>query len=214
MKKQADISVKAFIMKTYCFTALVFLSFSLNLAADSPLTSTHFYKAYSDLEIVQKAEAGNGILSGEFLDFLMETHSVDVKVAVINALGWDISGKNNARLLRSALSRKYGSYSSIMQDGKADELICLAYLQALDDYFHVANAVTISGKALAKAPNSYTVRIIAALIKAQQAMDTDWCQAYKLMDKVRQDTSLQQDMREEATAIIFNYMDSYAAYCE
>ncbi|MCK5132219.1 MAG: hypothetical protein KAR40_08735 [Candidatus Sabulitectum sp.] len=53
-------------------------------STDSPLTSTHFYEAYLDVPAV-----------GEHVACRM-IEEIDVKVAVINAMGWNFSGQDNA----------------------------------------------------------------------------------------------------------------------
>jgi len=55
--------------------------------------------------------------------------------------------------------------------------------------------------------------MVWALIHAQQAIDSDWCEVYKLTDRVRENKELVQDMKEEAIAIIFEYMDLYQDNC-
>ncbi len=85
----------------------------------------------------------------------------------------------------------------------------MAYLQALDNYFDVSQAIIFAEQALTKNPKSYTFNIICALIKAQLAFDSDWCKVYSLTNEVRLYESLFKDMDEEAIKIIFEYMDLY-----
>lgn len=179
--------------------------------ADSPLTSTGFASFYKEIPIISKAAESDGTINQEHMDYLAGNNPVDRKLALINQLGWDINGKDNARLFRNYLNKRY---SNIMQAAGAEELICLAYLEAMDDYFQVDAAIPYAEKAVAKAPESFSVQLIAALIKAQNAMEADWCKSYQLIHRVQSDTSLQMDMRKEAAAKIFNYMNAYKAYCD
>ena len=65
-----------FIIAIFVFTGKV-------LIADSPVTSTDFYKAYLHIEQVQRAEQ-HGILDGHLAGYLLdETVSIDKKAAVI-----------------------------------------------------------------------------------------------------------------------------------
>lgn len=201
-------------MKKFLLIPVFLLVHLSEPAADSPLTSTSFSEAYSNLEIVRKASNSEGILTDELLTYLMQNHPIDVKMALINAIGWDINDKNNAEKLRKQLFKRYGGRAAFMQSGSADELLCLAYLKAMDDYFNVDDAIPYAKKAVAKKSQSFTVQVIAALIKAQKAMDTDWCTAYEITAAVQNDESLNRDMRPQAVQIIYNYMKGYAEYCD
>jgi hypothetical protein len=56
--------------------------------------------------------------------------------------------------------------------------------------------------------------LIVSLIKAQKAMDKDWCDIYKITDGVRQNSALTKDMKDEAAQIIFEYTDGYKEFCK
>ena len=61
--------------------------------ADSPLTSTDFYKAYLDVPIVAAAAKNPGKLSNEAKAYLFDDNNpLDVKLALINAVGWRMEG--------------------------------------------------------------------------------------------------------------------------
>ena len=68
-----------------------------------------------------------------------EYNPVDVKMAVINQLGWKISGRNNSEPFLRYILRKRGHSSAnrFLKKGRADDLISYAYLKAMDDYFKV-----------------------------------------------------------------------------
>ena len=61
---------------------------------------------------------------------------------------------------------------------------------------------------------SYTFHIIRGLIKAQSLFDSDWCLLWKATNTVRTNQDLKMDMRKQAIAIIFDYMDLYKGDCE
>lgn len=84
----------------------------------------------------------------------------------------------------------------------------------MDNYFQVSRAKQIAQMALGLNNTSYTVQIIAALIEAQEALNTDWCQVYQSTNKVRETTGLVMDMNEVARQIIFEYMDIYSSSCD
>ena len=43
------------------------------------------------------------------------------------------------------------------------------------------------------------------------AFDSDWGEVYRLTDAVRRNTTLKNDMNDEAKRIIFEYMDLYGS---
>jgi hypothetical protein len=185
------------------------LSFSLMAAmADSPLTSTSFYTAYEGVPAVTAAVSANGELNATLMDFLSSKNPIAHKMAVINAIGWAFEGHNNYERYKSYLGDKTGKGKL-----KAENMLCLAYLKALDNYFECTEALKMSDEALALNTKSYTFNIIRALIKAQVLFDTDWCGVYQVADNVRKNTNLTLDMNNGATFIIFDYMDLYKTEC-
>ncbi|MFH2144028.1 MAG: hypothetical protein ABIJ97_16505 [Bacteroidota bacterium] len=200
------------LLVTICSFNVPFYTF-----ADSPITSTQFSVAYRNEGIVKTASESNGILTDELMEYLTNTRNpVDVKMAVINELSWNIDGKSNAdRFLDYVMKNKnYADENVFIKKGEGDELLCLAYLKAMDNYFDVSDAYKYAQYALKKKPKSYTFNIITAIIKAQKEFDTNWCNVYKATDKVRNNSRLKKDMNKEAIAIIFEYMDLYNDSCK
>lgn len=198
-----------------------FLSFFLfhfiiaagTVIADSPLTSTPFYKAYMDKEIVLKAEATK-IMNKEIAEYLHSgSNPIDVKAAVINAMGWDADGKMNAMIYNTEIYNKQLTEGDI-PGMSADELFVIGYLKALDDYNAPEDALPFLNAAQDKMNDSYTVSVIEALIKAQLAMVKDFCKAWKSTNKVFTNKNLNDDMREEAVKIIYDYMILYKKDCK
>lgn len=176
--------------------------------ADSPLTSTPFYTAYMGAPEVKAASECGGTLTPALMKFLNSNNSVAVKMAVINAIGWNFDGHANYELYKNYLGNKTGKGKR-----KAENLLCLAYLKALDNYFDCNEALKMADEALALNPTSYTFNIIHALIKAQVLFDSSWCELWKATDSVRKNGALTKDMNEEAIRIIFEYMDLYNGEC-
>jgi len=189
---------------------VLFVSGFMSVAvADSPLTSTYFCTAYSGSPEVTQAMNSNGVLTPELMNVLnSKKHSIAVKVAIINAIGWNFDGQNNYTLYKDFLGKKMGKGQL-----KADNLLCLAYLKAMDNYFDCTEALKLADQALALNPQSYTFNIIHALIKAQVMFDSSWCDLWKSTNAVRTNTSLNKDMNAEAIRIIFEYMDLYKEEC-
>lgn len=202
--------------KTILFLLIGLISFSHNLYADSPLTSTDISAAYQNIPIVIKASKTDGVLTIDLMDYLIgENNPIELKMALINKLGWNRDGKNNSLIFFEYLKEKrsYSNNEDFIKRGNGDELLCMAYLKALDNYVDVDDAINYANSALEKNSKSYTYNIISAIIKAQKAMDSAWCEVYMLTNKVRLDNSLNSDMKLEAVTIIFEYMDLYEDNC-
>lgn len=185
--------------------------------ADSPITSTQFYQAYMDIELVREAKT-SGRMNKKIFDYLSSPKNpIDVKAAIINALGWKFEGKDNSKLFLKFLSEKHriifephNINTGLMN---ADEIFCIGYLQAMDDYFHPEKAIQLLEMAKEKRGNSFTVSIILAIVRAQNAMASSWCMVWKLTENVLNDNSLKQDLRKEARKIIVDYMILYMDDC-
>ena len=204
--------------KKILLSALVLFLFSGLLYADSPLTSTDFWKAYSQNEKVQKARQYNGMLSDECFGLLDNNSiAIDIRLAVINALGWDFNGKSNFDFFLNYLIKKHRRITkrNYKKRCSADELICLAYIKAMDNYFMVDDALSLAKLAIKKdRTNSFSIHIIYGLIKAQYYFNSNWCKTFMATDDVRNDKKLVQDMKPQAVKIIFNYMDLYKSDCK
>ena len=80
---------------------VIFLSPSY-LFSDSPITSTDFYRAYLDVELVENAH-NSGELNMILAEALSNETPLDIKMAIINALSWDLDGKDNAVYFKNYL---------------------------------------------------------------------------------------------------------------
>ncbi len=187
---------------------LLFLTIAIS-KADSPLTSTPISDAYTDLSFVIKAQKTSK-MTKQFAKFLHSSkNDIDEKAAVINAIGWTFEGENNAELYaKYTFGKKLDELDLSMLKG--DDLFCLGYLQALDDYFHPEKSLPYFEEAVKKNNTSLTVSLIYTLAKAQELMDKgDWCKVWEITYQVLNDKSLYRDLREEAIKIIKDYMILY-----
>lgn len=201
----------------YILVSLAIAAFNFCSFADSPITSTNFASAYSESPIVSAATTASGVLTDELMAYLIdEKNPIDVKMAVINQLGWDFDGKSNAATFQAYLfkKKKFKNEAAFKKKGTAHQLICMAYLKAMDNYFDVTDAIVYADLAVKKNSKSYTIELITGIIKAQQAMDSNWCAVYELTNVVRFNESLKVDMKTEAIDLIFEYMDLYSDSCE
>lgn len=204
------------LQKTALLSVFSIFLLAVNVFADSPLTSTNFAEAYMDEPILIASEEAEGVINDELMEYLSsEYNPVDVKMAVINKLGWNISGKNNSKLFLQYLMEKrgYSNEKKFLKKGSADELLSFAYLKAIDNYFEVDEALKYAERAVKKNRKSRTFQLIAGLIKAQKAMDSNWCDVYQITDRIRKDERLANDMRTRAVNIIYEYMDIYDDSC-
>ncbi len=195
----------------------ILILFSSAVFADSPLTSTNFAAAYMDQPMVVAASKTSGYINNYIMDYITEEKNpVDVKMAIINEFGWKISGKNNSEAYWKYLKEKrgYDDQKDFLKNGKADEILSMAYITALDDYFEVDDAIILAEKALEKNPKSRSFQLIAGMIKAQKAMDGNWCEVFQITDRVRKNDKLQDDIKPEAVKIIYDYMDIYGENCK
>lgn len=195
----------------------IFLSTSVQVFADSPITSTPFSTVYSQEKIIQTTIKAKGIITQDIIDYLTKKgNPIELKMAVINQLGWQEKVKDNAVIFYRAINFKYRykSEEEFKQKGDGDELLSYAYLKAMDDYQDVNSAVKFAEAALEKNPKSLTYNLIAGLIKAQKVMDNDWCEVYKITNSIQKNSELTVDIKSEATQIIYEYMDGYKEFCK
>ncbi|MDG4950724.1 retroviral-like aspartic protease family protein [Weeksellaceae bacterium KMM 9724] len=213
---------------------------SIYTFADSPITSTPFYKAFNEIPEINQAEK-IGKLNYELASYLAsDNNSIDKKLALVNALGWHIDGKNNSKLFELFLKNKYSldylDYSKISND----EHLIIGYLTIMDDYNEVVEPLKIIHEALEKNPNSYSYNIIYGLVLSQLYLDfgirgakeeekflitnkylknlvdsksNSWCNIYMISANIEKNKTLIQDFRESAKKIIFNYTGIYKSNC-
>jgi len=188
---------------------------ALPARADSPLTATEFSAAYQDHAVVREA-AKKEELDRALFDVLAAPGTpIDIKAAVINALGWKIEGRRNSQVFLSMLSERHKKKldSVSVKTLSADELFCLGYLMAMDDYLHPEKAIPILTLAHYKNRASFTIAIVLALARAQRAMDRSWCEVWRVVEAVLDNGALTMDMREPARKIIVDYMALYKDEC-
>lgn len=196
--------------KTRLIILSLVLFFNIHaLLADSPLTSTPISDAYKDLDVVVRAQK-KGKMTMEFAKFLHDgDNSIDEKAALINAIGWSVDGKNNAELYAKYIFDKKLTELDL-PDMNGDDLFCLGYLQALDDYFNPGKSLPYFEESEKKINTSLTVSLIHTLAKAQDIMDGgDWCKIWNMTYQTLNDKSLYRDLREAAIKIIRDYMILY-----
>ncbi len=190
--------------------------------ADSPLTSTDFYQAYLDVPVV--AAYVESEMNEEIFNVLHSNeYELDVKVAVINAMGWTFEGQENAAVYMYFYFNASGLAVVAPDDMTGEELLCLAYMVSMDDYFNMSpiepggagvlgmSGIELAGAAAERTPDDFTVRFISALILSQDAMHNDWSEVFGIVDFVMKE-ALVRNMRKEAVDIILDYIGLYSGY--
>ncbi|MDR1285885.1 MAG: hypothetical protein LBJ88_06770 [Campylobacteraceae bacterium] len=200
------------IKKIFFICMLVFNGWIL---ADSPLTSTDIHLGYEyDNDIKKALKEGN--LTDEWKDYLISSENYfGIKIAVINAIGYE--NINSKEFFTYLLKKEgYKSFNDFLDNADGQMLIIAAYLIALENYSNdkiLIKALNIAKKGKKKLPKSYTANIIYALIKAQKELKGDWCEVYRVVDNVRNDKSLEQDMSGGAISMISYDVKLYADSC-
>lgn len=200
-------------MKRLLTVIALMLTFAVSWA-DSPLTSTHFADAYSDHEMVQMAnELMQSDIPTTLLNFLADKQQpVDVRLAVINKIGWNFDGTSVGEQLGQYLMGRYKAQNEkkLVKKLDAGTLAVYAYAKAMSNYFDVKAASELGHQAVKKNKNkSFSVAMASALIDAQNYMDSDWSMIYKVVADVLHDGSLHLDMRQEAIDNIMEYINLY-----
>ena len=197
---------------------LVFLISLTNAFADSPLTSTPFYLGYMDIAIIREADKSAGIISQKQLCFLTENRNpIALKLALINSLKWRFEGKSNAPKYLEFLFKKKPdlNYKNFIIKASAEELICYAYIKAMDNYFDVKSATVFAKQAMRKAPTSYSIHLIGTLINVQSYLSRkESCKIYTAMNQIRMNTKLKVEMRKKSSMAVFDYTDIYRKDCK
>ncbi len=219
------------------FTAF-FALITLYSSADSPLTSTFFAMAYNDVpiigEVMQRRMTGeiyNLPLTNDQLVFLDDASvPLDQKVALINGLGWGET--TNTEVYIQHLMAKYALGHAVLDSALVlrdatleglwpaarvinnDDLIILAYLQAMGNYFEPQKGLNCAIHAMDNNPTSEAAGYITGLIAAQIFLDLNWCNVYLVMEEVASAPYEKDFMREDAIIAIMEYISLYANSCE
>jgi len=204
-------------MKKIALLIICALTFTVQtVKADSPITSTYFAASYYNYPIVLDAEL-KGELTDDIAAFLLDKNNpIDAKAAVINAMGWSYDGTKNSEKFKEYLAKSKGvTTAQINLDNlSADELFCMGYLLALDDYFTVDDAINMLEKAASKNKTSFTIHLILNLTKAQKTMDTNFCAVWTLTAEALNNKSLKRDMKTTAIQSVVDYMIMYKSECD
>ena len=225
-------------MFKYLLILSIFISFQS--LADSPITSTSFYKPYLDIPEVKIANERKE-LNAKLCSFLYdEKNSIDKKIALVNALGWDFDGQNNLELFQDFLKDKLSKDKIVYSELTSDQHLICAYLMMMDDYFSSIEPLKIANDALNRNPSSYTYNVVYGLILAQLSQgevtqdeasfvleqpekyldgfvdlqSSGWCNIYLIFAFIDDNSELKNDFRNAVKQIIFEYVNLYKQQCD
>ncbi len=202
---------------------LLFIFSNNSVFADSPLTSTDFYKAYMNVPMVQEAYASKGRITNYMMEYIDDdANQLEIKLAIINAIGWEHKGMVVSKMyfMYVMSKKKYksdfgGEFSAFKWNASRDELICYSYMKSLDNYFDVVDAFEIAGEAVRKYPDSFAVNMVYNLIKSQGLTSFgEYCYASKLFLTLKDNSKLKMDMRKESLSYVFEYMEDIGKKCK
>lgn len=194
---------------------IVLIGFHFSSFADSPLTSSVFWKTYNHPAIKNFANS-KGKINEEGCSFLHnKKEPLETRMAAVNALGWNTKGQQNADAYLGYLISKnlYKNKNEFLQKGQKEDLIIYAYMLAMDNYFDVQASIDICKKPAIANDKSRCIQMISALIKSQAVLYKNYCDVYQFVRKVNDNKQLTNDMKEEAVQEIFNYINIYRKYC-
>ena len=189
------------------------------LAADSPVTSTAFHDAYTDVpEVVAAAESRT--LDSGLAAFLLDPETpLDHAAAVMSALGWDTAGRDHLRRFDAYLDEETPATLEEVRLGSAPARVDFVrgYLRALDDYHDVGEAAEWLERAADHLPGSFTVALLAAVVRSQVIFHDEvetWCGIWLVTDDVLQRFPEDaRDLRPAAVDAVREYQELYAEYC-
>lgn len=180
--------------------------------ADSPITSTPFYQAYYDGGVVTYA-AGKKVMDNTIADYLAnDNNPIDVRMAVINAMGWDINGRNNTELYLTQVYQGKSSFN--MKDLSPGQKLVIGYMTIMDNYFKPDAGLPYLEAALKEMPDSKTANIIYSLAKGQEVMDKDFCEVWKVYDSHVNKSGLNSDFSLAGELIVADYINIYKESCK
>lgn len=223
------------------FVLLFAVGFSVLLPtaakADSPLTSTPWFKGYVEAVPLAAAASNGGEMSDEMFRFLTSANEPLVhKLALVNALGWGqnhydaflrrlLKGKrwpaNVRRALRPGAEDKFitENYQTLLRAINHETLVVAAYLQAMQHYLKpemLQSAESLVRNVRMDYPKSYAIGLVEVLIKGNRLIGnaSNWCRIYQLYENLESSNVIEEDyLNDPASVIVAEYMQLYADSC-
>ncbi|MBP5420255.1 MAG: hypothetical protein J6Y72_10645 [Bacteroidales bacterium] len=200
-------------------TLLSVTSYAQRLLFDSQtiLTSTSFAIGYEDLVSKYVAE-GLPIKSAENVFQYLENkeNAIGGRLAVICAWGWSpyFTSQHRADEFFTYLrkNKRYKSLESFAQKAPWDQVLCMAYLMALDNIDDMSKPIMLADNAAQRASNSYAAQFVRAMLHAHNSLKTNWGDVYTIMNEVRNLSGVNEDITKAVRDNVFAYSDGYKPY--
>lgn len=205
------------IKKTLFYSIIFFLLINLNSYADSPLTSIDFWTIHTEDFTVQNAFR-NQKMDKSTIDFILdENNSLEIRLSVINAIGWKFksNNKNSTALLKSILKKyRVNSIDNLLDVRHIDILTCYTYSLALDNYKNVDNIIQLSNRISNLDPNNFYSKYIFTLIKSQKySLSFQWCNVHLVFKELRNSEYFNSKYGKRLYDKTFEYIDIYDKDC-
>ena len=220
-------------MKNVILLFSFLLAFNLCVKADSPLTSTVFYKAYLSIPEVKKASESE-ILTAEMMSFLSNKDNKAVhKLALVNALSWGDTVKTTT--YESFLFEKYPALDKevfnelrVYKDSvietpsikmlTSDELMVWSSLQINGDYFNPIKggnaAIIIIRKHRKEKSQAHVLPLTLILCQIYMDDRDKWCDIYNTFVSYVIQTEYSEGLfSEEALIQMLDYIGLYKGSC-
>lgn len=195
---------------------LIMMMMGFSQKPQSPLEAIRIESFYKDHPMVQQSLQSRGKITAEICDFLVNsTENINHKLAIINALGMKVSSHANTDTLHIAICRTYqvqSVYQLTNTQENAELMASYAYLMALESSFDVQKAHDIVQRARRLQPDNQAVEFVYALLNAQMAFGTDYCDLFKSFQKLSKKAI--PNLNPEVLKLALDYADLYKSYCE
>lgn len=203
--------------KLYCYLLLFFLLGGYNSYADSPLTSIDLWTIHSENFDVQNAFR-NKKMDKSTIDFILdENNSLEIRLSVINAIGWKFNSdnKNSSALLKSIFKKyKVNSIDNLFDVNHINILTCYTYSLALDNYKNIDNIIQLSNRVSNLDSNNFYSKYISALIKSQKySLSFQWCNLHLVFKELRKADYFNTKYGKKLYDKTFEYIDIYDKDC-
>lgn len=203
-------------MKKSILTFLFALVIMVSTMASKPVILTDFHQNYNYLEEVGMV-LDRGVIDGSVTIMLSDpSMPIDEKAGIINALTVNNKYKSNALTFRQYMARIHNdNWESLNLDNlSAEELFCLGYLTIIDEGGNVENGLPILEMAEQKNPYSYTISLFRALASATASFASgNYCDGWKACQAVKANTTLNMDMDQAVSDLIFEVVADYDDGC-
>lgn len=195
---------------------LIMMMMGFSQKPQSPLEAIRIESFYKDHPMVQQSLQSHGKITAEISDFLINSsEDINHKLAIINALGMKVSSHANTDTLNVAICKEYqiqSVYQLSNTRANAELMASYAYLMAMESSFDVQKAHDLAQRARRLQPDNQTIEFVYALLNAQMAFGTDYCDLFNSFQKISKKAI--PNLNPDVLKLAMDYADLYKSYCE